>query len=52
MNRLASVALYGEPYASLAGLAGRIDAISESSVQEAANLYHPDRLAVLELVPA
>ncbi|MEN8145885.1 MAG: pitrilysin family protein, partial [Gemmatimonadota bacterium] len=30
MNRLAAVALYGEPYASLEGLAGRIDAISDS----------------------
>ncbi|MEE9207979.1 MAG: pitrilysin family protein [Gemmatimonadota bacterium] len=52
MHRLAALALYGEPYASLEGLAERIDAVRASSVQEAASLYDPDRLAVLELVPA
>lgn len=52
MNRLAALALYDEPYASLEGLAGRIDAIEQTAVQDACRLFHPNRLAGLELVPA
>lgn len=52
MNRLAAAALYGEPYRTLDEIAERIEALGEEEVGEAASLLHPDRLAVLELVPA
>lgn len=52
MNRLAAVGLYEEPYRTLDAIAERIDGIGESEVGEAASLLHPDRLTILELLPA
>jgi predicted Zn-dependent peptidase len=52
MNRLAGLALYGQPYRKLDEIAERIDAITVDQVREAEQFFHPDRLAVLELCPA
>lgn len=52
MNRLAGLALYGEPYRTLDEIAQRIDLVTKQEVSEAAALYHPDRLAIMELAPA
>ena len=52
MYRLASLALADEPYRSLDGVMERIDGVTESDAAQAAALYHPDGLAVLELSPA
>ncbi len=52
MYRLASLALADEPYRSLDGVMQRIDGVTESDAAQAAALYHPDGLAVLELSPA
>jgi len=52
MHRLASTALYGEPYRNLDALAALIDGIGSAQVAEAAMLYDPEGVAVLELWPA
>ena len=52
MHRLAAVALYDEPYRSLDETAARIDAVTAQQLDEAARLFDPERLAVLELWPA
>jgi predicted Zn-dependent peptidase len=52
MHRLANVALYDEPYRSLEEVTALIDGISEEDLRAAGALYHPARLAVLELWPA
>lgn len=52
MNRLASLALADQPYRSLDGIMERIDGVTESDAAQAAALYHPDGLAILELSPA
>lgn len=52
MNRLAGLALYGQPYRKLDEIAERIEAITVDQVREAERFFHPDRLAVLELCPA
>ena len=52
VHRLASTALYGEPYRHLDALADLIDAIGPEQVAEAARLYDPEGVAVLELWPA
>lgn len=51
MSRLAALAIYDEPYRTLEEAAARIHAVSEEELREAAALWHPDRLAVLELAP-
>lgn len=51
MNRLAGVELYGEPYRRLDEIADRIDGVTAAEIERAASLYHPDRLAVMDLVP-
>ncbi len=51
MSRLAALALYDQPYRTLEEEAARIHAVSEEELREAAALWHPDRLAVLELAP-
>ncbi len=52
MSRLAGIALHGEPYRTLDQVAARIEAVSEQEAAQAASLLHPDRLTVVELVPA
>jgi len=52
MYRLASLALAGEEYRSLDQVMKLIDGITVSDAAQAAALYDPDRLAVLELSPA
>lgn len=52
MYRLASLALAGEPYRSLDQVMDLIDGVTESDAAQAASLYDPDGLAVLELSPA
>jgi predicted Zn-dependent peptidase len=52
MHRLASLGLAGEEYRSLDEIMARIDAVTETDAAEAAALYDPDGLAVLELFPA
>jgi predicted Zn-dependent peptidase len=52
MSRLAGLALYGQSYRTLDQIAERIEAITLDQVREASQLLHPDRLAVLELLPA
>ncbi len=51
MYRLASLALAGESYRSLDQVMDLIDSVTESDASEAASLYDPDRLAILELSP-
>ena len=51
MNRLAGFALYEMPYRTLDEVTERIDGIDGADVAAAAELFHPDRLAVLELAP-
>jgi predicted Zn-dependent peptidase len=51
MYRLASLALAGESYRSLDQVMDLIDSVTESDALEAASLYDPDRLAILELSP-
>lgn len=51
MNRLAGTELYGEPYRTLEELAGRVDGITLDEIRWAAGRLHPERLAVMELVP-
>ncbi|MFW6089463.1 MAG: insulinase family protein, partial [Gemmatimonadota bacterium] len=52
MYRLASLGLSGEPYRSLDRVMADIRAIGPEEAAAAADLYHPDGLAVLELSPA
>ena len=52
MHRLAGLALYDEPFRTLDEISDRIDRITVEEVHEAAALFHPDGLAVLELAPA
>jgi len=52
MQRLAGISLYGEPYMSLDQIAAKIDAVTPDEVNEACTMFHPDRLAILELAPA
>jgi predicted Zn-dependent peptidase len=52
MNRLAGLALYGQPYRRLDEISERIEAITVEQVREAEQFFHPDHLAVLELCPA
>lgn len=52
MNRLAALAMYGEPYRTVEDIAARIDEVGPDQAREAAALLHPDRLTVVELVPA
>lgn len=49
--RLASIALYGEPFRTLDEVAARVDRVTEGEARAAAALLDPDRLALLELVP-
>jgi len=51
MNRLAGVELYGEPYRRLDEIADRIDGVTPADIEQAVSFYHPDRLAVMDLVP-
>lgn len=52
MNRLAALALYDEPYRTLDEIAARIDEVDAERLREAAGFLHPERLTVVELVPA
>lgn len=52
MQRLAGISLYDEPYMSLDQIAGKIEAVTRDEVNEACTMFHPDRLAILELAPA
>ncbi len=52
MQRLAALGLYGRPYRTLDQLSKRIDRVTAGDVMAACQLFHPDRLAVLELSPA
>lgn len=51
MQRLAGISLYEEPYMSLDQIAERIDAVTHDEINEACTMFHPDRLAILELAP-
>jgi predicted Zn-dependent peptidase len=52
MNRLASVALHGEPYRPLAALLGEIDAVSGEDVAAmTAEFFAPERQTVVRLGP-
>ena len=52
MHRLAGMVLYDEPYRNLDALVDLIEAIDLDQAAEAAKLYDPEGLAVLELRPA
>jgi predicted Zn-dependent peptidase len=52
MHRLVSLDLYGEPYRSLDALVELIDGIDLEQAKQAAKLYDPEGVAVLELWPA
>ncbi len=52
MHRLAATALYGEPYRTLDELVELIDGIGPAQAAEAASLYAPEGVAILELWPA
>lgn len=52
MQRLAGIALYQEPYMSLDEIAANIDAVTRDEIDRACALFHPDRLAIMELAPA
>ena len=52
MHRLAGLALYDEPFRSLDDIADRIYRVTADEVAEAAALFDPNGLAVLELAPA
>jgi predicted Zn-dependent peptidase len=52
MQRLAATALFDEPYRSLDALSELIDGIGREEAAEAAALYDPEGVAVLELGPA
>ncbi len=52
MHRLAGMVLYDEPYRNLDALVELIEAIDLDQAAEAAKLYDPEGLAVLELRPA
>ncbi len=51
MNRLAGLTLYKQPYRTLDEVCERIDRIRSDEVAKACRLFHPDRLAVIELSP-
>jgi len=52
MNRLASMAVYGNKYRPLDEVARRIDAVDLEQCKEAASFFDPERSATLELAPA
>jgi predicted Zn-dependent peptidase len=51
MNRLAGLTLYERPYRTLDEVCQRIDRIRTEEVAKACRFFHPDRLAVIELMP-
>jgi predicted Zn-dependent peptidase len=51
MNRLAGLTLYERPYRTLDEVCERIDRIRRDEVAKACALFHPDRLAVIEMSP-
>jgi predicted Zn-dependent peptidase len=52
MHRLAALAMYGDRYRSLEETAAVIDEVTSEDLRAVARLYHPERLAVLELWPS
>lgn len=52
MQRLAGISLYDEPYMSLDQIAGKIESVTRDEINEACTMFHPDRLAIVELAPA
>ena len=52
MHRIAAMDLYGEPYRSLDALVALIEGIDLEQARQAAKLYDPEGVAVLELWPA
>ena len=51
MNRLAGVGLFGQPFRTVDEVAGLIDAVDAEQCSRAAELFAPERSAVLVLSP-